>query len=146
MLWLRAAALALCVGLTTPAMAQDGGVEGAVSATYAAFDEAFNKGDAKALGAMFTEDGIFLPPTHDVLKGPDAAEKFFSGQFASGAKDHKFELIEADSEGDIIFAAAKWSAAGKDASGAAASWSGIATHVFEKQDDGSLKLKVATFN
>ena len=146
MSWLPAAALALCVGLMTPAMAQDAGVEDAVSAAYAAFDEAFNKGDAKALAAMHTGDAMFLPATHDVLKGRAGVEQFFSGQFANGAKDHKFELIEADSEGDIVFAAAKWSATGKDASGAEATWSGIATHIFEKQDDGTLKLRLATFN
>ena len=46
----------------------------------------------------------------------------------------------------MIVAAAKWSAQGKDASGAPASFGGVATHVFEKQADGTLKLKLHTFN
>jgi ketosteroid isomerase-like protein len=44
-------------------------------------------------------------------------------------------------DGKIVIAAAKWSAAGK-----ATRFSGIATHVFERQPDGSLKLKLHTFN
>ena len=61
-------------------------------------------------------------------------------------KGHKLELFEADGEGDLIFAAAKWSATGKDANGADTPWGGVATHIFEKQDDGSLKLRLHTFN
>jgi hypothetical protein len=44
-----------------------------------------------------------------------------------------------------VVAAARWSADGKDASGADQPWGGIATHVFER-DDGALKLKLHTFN
>ena len=42
--------------------------------------------------------------------------------------------------------AANWTAVGKDADGADQPWGGIATHVFERQDDGSLKLVLHTFN
>ena len=61
---------------------------------------------------------------------------------------HKLELIEVEGDGsdELIVAAAKWSAHGKDASGAPATFGGVATHVFEKQPDGSLKLKLHTFN
>jgi ketosteroid isomerase-like protein len=45
-----------------------------------------------------------------------------------------------------VIAAAKWSAAGKDASGKATRFSGVVTHVFERQPDNSLKLKLHTFN
>ena len=54
--------------------------------------------------------------------------------------------MEGDGGGELIVAAAKWSAHGKDASGAPATFGGVATHVFEKQPDGSLKLKLHTFN
>jgi ketosteroid isomerase-like protein len=45
-----------------------------------------------------------------------------------------------------MFGAAKWSASGKNDKGEPATFSGIATRVFEKQPDGSLKLKLHTFN
>jgi ketosteroid isomerase-like protein len=35
---------------------------------------------------------------------------------------------------------------GKDDKGQPATFSGVATHIFEKQPDGSLKLKLHTFN
>jgi ketosteroid isomerase-like protein len=81
-----------------------------------------------------------------VLKGPEGVEKFFEAVFGMGVKDHKLELIEARENGDTVIGAAKWSAAGKDAQGAEQPWGGVATTVFERQDDGSLKLVLHTFN
>ncbi len=137
-------ALCMIVGATLAAKAQSADEQ--VKAAYAAWDEAFNKGDAKAVAAFYTEDATFLPPSHDVLEGPGGVEKFFGGIFGMGATGHKLELIKAEEKGDIVFGAAKWSAKGKDANGADQPWGGVATHIFEKQADGSLKLKLHTFN
>lgn len=63
-----------------------------------------------------------------------------------GVTGHKLELIEAQGDGDLLVGTARWSATGKDAQGADQPWAGVATHVFEKQADGSLKLTVHTFN
>lgn len=117
-----------------------------VKAAYSAWDAAFNAGDAKALAALYGQDAIFLPATHEVIRGPENVEKFFAGLFGMGVTGHRLELIEADGGEDMLVGTAKWSANGKDASGADQPWGGVATHVFEKQDDGSLKLRVHTFN
>lgn len=117
-----------------------------VKADYAAWDEAFNFGDAKAVAALYEQDAIFLPATHDVIEGPDGVEKFFSGLFEMGVTEHKLELIETKGYHTLLVGTAKWSAQGKDSQGADQPWAGVATHVFEKQADGSLKLTVHTFN
>ena len=142
---IRLAAVALCAGLlVSPAGAQTAADQ--VKAAYAAWDAAFNKGDAKAVAAFYTADATFLPATHDVIEGPAGVEKFFAGLFANGVTGHKLEMIEATGGGPLVVGAAKWSANGKDASGAPSSFGGVATHVFETQPDGSLKLKLHTFN
>src|SRR5690242_17723986 len=118
-----------------------------VVAAYAAWDQAFNTGDASKVAAFYTDDTVFLPPTHDVVEGPAGVEKFFAGLFGNGVTGHKLELIEVTGADDeMVVAAAKWSAQGKDASGAPATFGGVATHVFERESDGSLKLKLHTFN
>lgn len=139
-------ALAGMALLPLPVMAAS--AEDEVTAAYQAWDAALNSGDAKAVAAFYTEDAVFLPANHAVIEGPAAVEAFFSPMLAGGFTGHKLELIEVMGEDDdeIIVAAAKWSGQGKDAAGAAATWSGVATHVFEKQADGSLKLKLHTFN
>jgi ketosteroid isomerase-like protein len=117
-----------------------------VKAAYAAWDAAFKKSDAKAVAAFYADDALFLPADHKVIKGPDGVEKFFAGLFGMGAANHKLELIEAGGEGKLLYGSAKWSADGKDASGKDQPWGGVATHVFQKQPDGKLKIKLHTFN
>jgi len=117
-----------------------------VENAYAAWDAAFNKKDSNAVAAFYTDDAYFLPPSHNVLQGPKEVAEFFSGLFDAGVTDHKLELIEAQGNGNIVFAAAKWSASGKSAQGQPATHSGVATHVFENKPDGKLKLKLHTFN
>lgn len=117
-----------------------------VTAAYAAWDAAFNKGDAKAVAASYLPNGKVLPPTHEVASGPAAIEQFFAGLQASGVTDHKLQLIEAGGDDKIVYGTANWSAKGKDKDGKPATFSGIATHVFERQADSSLKLRLHTFN
>ncbi len=130
------------LGIPMAAFASDAEVK----AAYAAWDAAFSKGDAKAVAAFYTADAVLLPPTHDVIKGPAGVEKFFAGLFSNGVTGHKLELIDMSGDNKTIVGAAKWSAQGKDANGAAATFGGIATHEFARQADGSLKLRLHTFN
>lgn len=121
-------------------------IDDQVKAAYTAWDDAFNKHDAKAVAAFYTDKTAFLPASHDVIQDPAGVEKFFGTIFAMGATGHKLELIEAESDGKLVFAAAKWSAKGKDSAGADQPWAGVTTHIFEKQADGSLKLRLHIFN
>jgi uncharacterized protein (TIGR02246 family) len=123
-----------------------GTAEDEVKQAYAAWDAAFNRADAKGLAAFYVDDALFLPSTHDVNRGPAGVEKFFAGIFGMSVTAHKLELIEARSDGNLVFGAARWTAKGKDASGADQPWAGIATHIFERQSDGRLKLRLHTFN
>jgi ketosteroid isomerase-like protein len=42
----------------------------------------------------------------------------------------------------MVCGTAKWSAKGKDAQGKEEPWGGLATHIFKRQPDGSLKLQL----
>lgn len=134
----------LSLGIAPTGSAQD--VEEEVTSAFEAWDAAFNSGDASAVASSYTMDALLLPVTHEVIEGPEGVEGFFNPLFEMGVSGHKLELIEAIDAGETIVGTAKWSATGKDESGADQSWGGLATTVFERQDDGSLKLKVHTFN
>ena len=138
----RVAIFVLVAGLLAPVAAHAASLDEQVKAAYTAWDAAFNKSDAKAVAAFYADDAVLLPPTHDVIKGPAEIEKFWAGLFGAGVTGHKLELIEANGDADMAVAAARWSAKGKDG----ASLGGIATHEFAKQADGSLKLRLQTFN
>ena len=117
-----------------------------IKAAYAAWDNAFGKADAKAIAAFYADDTVFLPSSHEVIRGPAGVEKFFASLFAMGVTGHKLDLIEARGDGKLLYGMAKWSANGKDASGKDQPWAGLATHIFERQPDGALKIKLHTFN
>lgn len=117
-----------------------------IEAAYAAWDAAFNRGDARAVAELYTEDATFLPATHAVVEGPASIERFFAPLLAQGVSDHRFALITVHEDAGSIVAAARWAATSPGADGTRAASSGIATHLFLKQPDGSLKLRLHTFN
>lgn len=116
-------------------------VKGDVTAAYKAWDAAFNSGDAKAIAATYASDAELLPPTHTVTKGTEI-EKFFDGLVKGGVKSHALKLVEAGGTDKTVYGTANWSATDKDGK----SIGGLATHIFERQSDGNLKLKVHIFN
>lgn len=117
-----------------------------VEAAYAAWDEAFNRGDARALASLYVDHATFLPATHAVIEGPARIEEFFTPLLAQGVSDHRFELITVHADTHSIAAAARWTATSPNQDGSRAASGGIATHLFLKQPDGSLKLRLHTFN
>src|SRR5882757_2714515 len=142
----QASAIALFLLTAAPAGSFAADPKSDVTAAYAAWDAAFNKGDAKAVAAAYLPNAKLLPPTHEVASGPSAIEKFFVGLHESGVTSRKLELIEAGGDDKVVYGTANWSAKGKDKEGKPATFGGIATHVFERQADNSLKLRLHTFN
>ena len=81
------------VGVASTAAAQSPSAE--VAKVRNAYIAAVNAGDAKAVAALYTDDGVDMPPNHEILKGRPAIEKynvsFFSGMIA------KLSLTEIES-------------------------------------------------
>jgi ketosteroid isomerase-like protein len=143
---IHASAFAVCLLTLAPMASFAADAKSDVTAAYAAWDAAFNKSDAKAIAGAYLPNAKLLPPTHEVASGPAAIEKFFAGLHANGVTNHKLEVIDAGGDDKVVYGTAKWSAKGKDKDGKPADFSGIATHVFERQADNSLKLRLHTFN
>jgi uncharacterized protein (TIGR02246 family) len=113
-----------------------------VKAVYTAWDRAFNDHDAKRIAAIFTEDAVLIPPSHKIIKGSRAVENFFRGNFEIDVTSHNLELIEVvTSDTHTIVALAKWLA-----KFSGETFDGTVTHVFQKQPDGTLKIRLHTFN
>jgi len=143
---IHASVFALCLLTGAPAGSFAADPKSDVTAAYATWDAAFNKGDAKSIAAAYLPNAKLLPPTHEVASGPAAVEKFFAGLHANGVTGHKLELIDVGGDDKVVFGTANWSAKGKDKDGKPATFSSIATHVFERQADNSLKIRLHTFN
>jgi uncharacterized protein (TIGR02246 family) len=98
-----AVALHLLLGIgepPAPAQAQDA-VRVAIEKQAADFAAAFNRGDAKAVAAMYTEDAIALPPDADLVRGRAAIEKLWTEAMASGMKTLAFTVLDVQSSGNL---------------------------------------------
>ena len=97
-------------------------------------------------GYNYENAGTSVPRNDRAGGVGSSADRKFAGLSANGVADHKLEMIDAGGDDKILYGTANWSAKGKDKDGKPANFSGIATQVFERQADGSLKLRLHTFN
>src|SRR5260370_22553642 len=81
-----ALACALGSGSSPARAAESDPQEAAITKTAEAFVEAFQKGDAKAVAAFWTQDGDFVDLTGRVLNGRPAIEKDFANLFTENKR------------------------------------------------------------
>ena len=78
-----------------------------VSAEIQAADEqfaaAFAAGDAAAVAALYTDDGMLLPPNGDFVSGRAAIQGFWRAVMGMGVASAKLTVVEAESIGDTAW-------------------------------------------
>jgi uncharacterized protein (TIGR02246 family) len=77
------ALVGLAIGFAAPAFAQqkdtvDPKIAQEIRALFMKFDEAFNKNDAAALAAFYTQDAVFVTPDEGTLDGRQAIETYYA--------------------------------------------------------------------
>src|SRR6516164_11262082 len=69
---------------------------------------AYDGGDAAALAALFTADGVFNAPSGAVLKGRDAIEKALAGRIKAGWTKEPVTTTDAGMAGTAVWAAGEY--------------------------------------
>ena len=92
-----AALLALAGCLVQPAHAD--AVRPAIEAANAQFSAAAAKGDGAGLAALYAADAQVLPAGSDVIRGPDAIQKFWQGALDSGIVGVGLKTLEVFADG-----------------------------------------------
>ena len=70
----------------------------------AAFGAAVEAGDGAALGALFTEDGVYHDMFYGAFEGRAAIKEMLEGLFHRDAKDFRWELHDPVSDGKVGYA------------------------------------------
>ena len=101
------------IGFVSPTFAQDTidpKVEQQIRALAAKYDEAFNKSNATALGALFSEDAVFSG-LHGTFNGRQAIENFHSQQvFARWHVNNRVTTVDrVVSVSDEVSSSGRWS-------------------------------------
>lgn len=141
------ALFALIVVVSSNAYAGSEGENGAVRETRAAiesanakFSEAFARGDAKALAAMYTSDAIAFPPDSEMIRGNEAIGEFWKVTRDSGVQSAALTTVDVERSGDLAYEVGRVSltiqVAGKAPTTATAKY----VVVWKRQADGSWKL------
>lgn len=113
------------------------------------FDKAMIEGDIATLNSFWLDDGIALPSYHPMINGKDAITEMNKKEIAEGVKYHTFvtKPSQVFAKGDLIceigtyqvtFTPPKETEQVND--------HGKYLNLWEKQSDGSLKIKVQTWN
>jgi uncharacterized protein (TIGR02246 family) len=86
----RVVVIIVCLSLSAPALAQN---KATIEKLNDAWTAAFNKGDAAAVAALYTEDAYVLPPGSAMVKGRAAIEGFW-WQAAQQMSDAKLTTVD----------------------------------------------------
>ncbi len=67
------------------------------------FMDAFRRGDAEGLAALYTTDGQALPPNGETSRGAQAIQAIWQGAMDAGLKEARLETIEAEQHDDTAY-------------------------------------------
>jgi uncharacterized protein (TIGR02246 family) len=112
----------------------------AIEAANAKFSEAFARGDAKALAAMYTSDAIALPPDSEMIRGNEAIGNYWKSTRDNGVRRATLTTVDVGGSGDVAYEVGNVSLtiqpAGKEPTTAAAKY----VVVWVRQSGGSWKM------
>lgn len=138
--------LVLVSALTAAGFAQANDVRSAFEASTERWNQAFNRGDAQAVAALYADDAILMPPTDTTVYTRPAIEAFWEGLLAQGFGEHAIDIVDVKVQGDLAYVAGVWSATQAVSGGDKAYYGGNVLSVFQRQGDGSWKAKLHSWN
>jgi uncharacterized protein (TIGR02246 family) len=128
--------------VSPPALAQHDKV---IDDANTAWNAAFNKGDAPALGALYDEKIVLSPGNGTTIQGRADVEKFYKGLFDAGFRDHTIDVVSAKRVGNLIYQTANWTAV-SDKDGKKTPYKGVVLKVLSKGADGKWRTTAQTWN
>lgn len=105
----------------------------------------FNQGDASRLAGLYAHDAVLMPPSDETLISREAIEAYWK-RTLQGLSDYSVDIVQSRAEGNVLYAAGIWSANVAGADGKPVVVGGNVLRVMERQEDGSWKLRVETWN
>ena len=107
----------------------------------AEFVDAYNRGDIAAIATGYTEDSAVLAPNQPTVRGRQAIETLFKGMIEEIGGTASIGIVEMADAGDLAYAWATYSLEGGEQSDA-----GKFVEIYNRQADGSWKIRLTIFN
>jgi ketosteroid isomerase-like protein len=77
-------------------------VRKAIKAANRKFGEAIRKGDPSAVGVLYTEDAILMPPNNDMIRGRHGTVGFWGAAMKMGVRDAVLTTVELQQVGNEV--------------------------------------------
>ena len=83
-----------------PRSQQDVEVQQAIAMMNGRFEQAFNRGNASAIGDLYAQDAVILPPGAQMQRGRQAIQTFWQQARQGGLRDLKLETTNVETMGN----------------------------------------------
>jgi uncharacterized protein (TIGR02246 family) len=111
-----------------------------------AWEKCANAHDARGIADLYTENATLLPPGQPAMTGRQNIQGFWQGFFDAGASDATLKSIQISGSGDLAYEIGEYSAMMPQPSGGTAPGTGKYLVVFERQQDGKLRMAADMFS
>ncbi len=129
----------IAIALPMFAVADEGKARAAIERANAQFSAAYERGDAAAVAAMYTEDAIVFPPGGEMVKGRAAIERFWKDTMST-VKAAALTTLDVEVSGEMACEVGKVDLKIVPQGQQPATASAKYVVVWKRQADGSWKL------
>ena len=119
--------------------------QAAIKTTNQKFMDAFKRGDAAGIAALYTDEAKLLPPGNQMTSGREAIKSFWQGAMNKGIKEAKLETVGIEAGGDLAYEIGRFALAVQPESGERTTLTGKYVVVWKKQG-GAWKLHADIWN
>jgi len=114
----------------------------ALEAFDAAYNEAFDRGDAAGCAAFFTDDVLLMAPDQPMMRGKEAFEEAYRSRMEKNSGGtHGNRLIEYGEDGKLAYQVGTFAISGTNPTE-----QGKFLNVLKRQADGTWKVAITMFN
>lgn len=117
-----------------------------IDSTNDSWSQALNQGRSADLIKFYTADAVVLPPSSEILANHAAIKGYWEGLHRIGVNKYTVYDVDLKIEGNIAYQTALWEATRITPEGTTIEFDGNLSSVFERQPDGSWKIKLQSWN
>ena len=109
------------------------------------WDAAVNQGDTRQLVSLYADDAVMLPPSSEILSDREAIKNYWDDLRSVGIDDFVISTIDLQIDGDKAYQTMLWEAT-RTADGNVIEFNGNMSNVLARQEDGSWKITLQSWN
>ena len=117
-----------------------------IDSINSSWSRALGQGSSADLVKFYTADAVVLPPSSEILATQDAIKDYWEGLHKIGVNKYSVYDVDLKIEGNIAYQTALWEARRITPDGNTIEFNGNLSNVFERQADGSWKIKLQSWN